>query len=41
VTILCRGDTLEKSMSRYLIDELALRPNIRMLLPNRNSGSAR
>ena len=29
VTILCRGDGLEKSMSRYLIDQLATRPNIR------------
>ena len=28
VTILCRGDSLEKSMSRYLIDQLAARPNI-------------
>jgi thioredoxin reductase (NADPH) len=28
VTILCRGDRLEKSMSRYLIDQLATRPNI-------------
>jgi thioredoxin reductase (NADPH) len=28
VTILCRGDSLEKSMSRYLIDRLATRPNI-------------
>jgi thioredoxin reductase (NADPH) len=28
VTILCRGDTLEKSMSHYLIDQLATRPNI-------------
>jgi thioredoxin reductase (NADPH) len=28
VTILCRGDTLEKSMSRYLIKQLATRPNI-------------
>ena len=28
VTILCRGDTLEKSMSRYLVDQLAARPNI-------------
>jgi thioredoxin reductase (NADPH) len=28
VTILCRGDNLEKSMSRYLIDQLATRPNI-------------
>ena len=31
VTILCRGDTLEKSMSRYLVDQLATRSNIRML----------
>ena len=29
VTILCRGDRLEKSMSRYLVDQLAARPNIR------------
>jgi thioredoxin reductase (NADPH) len=28
VTILCRGDRLEKSMSRYLIDQLETRPNI-------------
>jgi thioredoxin reductase (NADPH) len=28
VTILCRGDSLEKSMSRYLVDQLATRPNI-------------
>ena len=31
VTVLCRGDGLEKSMSRYLIDQLASRPNIRVL----------
>jgi thioredoxin reductase (NADPH) len=31
VTILCRGETLEKSMSRYLIDQLAGRSNIRVL----------
>jgi thioredoxin reductase (NADPH) len=31
VTILCRGETLEKSMSRYLIDQLATRTNIRTL----------
>ena len=31
VTILCRGDTLEKSMSRYLIDPIDARPNIRTL----------
>ncbi len=31
VTILCRGESLEKSMSRYLIDQLATRPNIRVL----------
>ena len=29
VTILCRSETLEKSMSRYLIDQLAARSNIR------------
>jgi CRP-like cAMP-binding protein len=29
VTILCRGDNLNKSMSRYLIDQLVARPNIR------------
>ncbi len=28
VTILCRGDNLEKGMSRYLIDQLATRSNI-------------
>jgi thioredoxin reductase (NADPH) len=28
VTILCRGDTLEKSMSKYLVDQLATRANI-------------
>jgi thioredoxin reductase (NADPH) len=28
VTILCRGDGLEKSMSRYLIDQLATRSNV-------------
>ena len=31
VTILCRGESLEKSMSRYLIDQLAARSNIREL----------
>ena len=31
VTILCRGDGLEKSMSRYLIDQLAKKPNIEVL----------
>jgi thioredoxin reductase (NADPH) len=31
VTLLCRGDSLEKSMSRYLIDQLATRSNIRVL----------
>ena len=31
VTILCRGETLEKSMSRYLIDQLAARSNIHVL----------
>jgi len=28
VTILYRGDTLEKSMSRYLVEQIATRPNI-------------
>ncbi len=31
VSILCRGESLEKSMSRYLIDQLAARSNIRVL----------
>ena len=31
VTILCRGESLDKSMSRYLIDQLAARPNIRTM----------
>ena len=31
VTILCRSDRLDKSMSRYLIDQLAARPNIRTM----------
>ena len=32
VTILYRGDGLEKSMSRYLIDQIGARSNIRVLL---------
>jgi len=32
VTIVHRGDSLEKSMSRYLIDQLGTRANIRTLL---------
>ncbi len=32
VTILCRGDTLAKSMSSYLIDQLATRANIRTMI---------
>jgi thioredoxin reductase (NADPH) len=31
VTILYRGETLEKSMSRYLVEQLANRANIRVL----------
>jgi thioredoxin reductase (NADPH) len=31
VTILCRGESLEKSMSQYLVDQLATRANIRVL----------
>ena len=32
VTILCRGETLEATMSRYLLDQLATRANVRALL---------
>jgi thioredoxin reductase (NADPH) len=32
VTILCRADSLGKSMSRYLVDQLAARPNIRAMV---------
>ena len=31
VTIVCRGEGLEKGMSRYLIDQIASRPNIQVL----------
>ena len=31
VTIFCRGDTLDRSMSRYLIDQLAAQPKIRTM----------
>jgi thioredoxin reductase (NADPH) len=31
VTLLCRGEALERSMSRYLVDQLASRSNIRVL----------
>jgi len=31
VTILCRSDRLEKSMSQYLVDQVAARPNIRIM----------
>jgi thioredoxin reductase (NADPH) len=31
VTIICRADNLEKSMSRYLVDQLAARTNIQTL----------
>jgi thioredoxin reductase (NADPH) len=31
VTILCRGDTIEKSMSRYLVDQLEARSNVQVL----------
>ncbi|PWU25486.1 MAG: pyridine nucleotide-disulfide oxidoreductase [Candidatus Rokuibacteriota bacterium] len=31
VTILCRGESLEKSMSRYLVDQIAARSNIAVL----------
>ena len=41
VTILYRGETLEKSMSHYLVDQLATRSNIRRPLPDRGRGRAR
>ena len=41
VTILCRGDSLEKSMSRYLIDQLETRPNIHTLCRSRGRRRAR
>jgi thioredoxin reductase (NADPH) len=31
VTIVCRGETLEKSMSSYLVNQIMTRPNIRTL----------
>jgi thioredoxin reductase (NADPH) len=31
VSIICRGEGLEKSMSRYLIDQLSVRTNVRVL----------
>jgi thioredoxin reductase (NADPH) len=31
VTLLCRGETLEKGMSRYLVDQLGTRENVRAL----------
>ena len=41
VTILCRGDRLEKSMSRYLVDQLATRSNIRRDVRQRGRRGAR
>jgi thioredoxin reductase (NADPH) len=38
VTILCRGDRLEKSMSRYLIDQLGAKPNIEVKLGTEVAG---
>ena len=32
VTIACRGEAIEKSMSRYLVDQIAARPNIRAMM---------
>lgn len=39
VTILCRGDSLDKSMSRYLIDQLASRDNINVLFGTQVTGA--
>ena len=41
VTILYRGDSLEKSMSQYLIEQIATRPNIHVLLSGRGRRRAR
>ena len=41
VTVLCRGDGLEKSMSSYLIDQLQSTINIRVLNRTRGGGCAR
>jgi thioredoxin reductase (NADPH) len=38
VAILCRGSSLDKSMSRYLIDQLATRPNITVLAETQLAG---
>ncbi|TDQ46889.1 FAD-dependent oxidoreductase [Actinorugispora endophytica] len=40
VTLLVRGDSLEKGMSQYLVDEIAARPNIRVRLNTRVTGLA-
>jgi thioredoxin reductase (NADPH) len=39
VTILCRGDDLQKSMSQYLIDQLKTRPNIHIALQSQVTAS--
>ena len=39
VTIVCRGDSLEKSMSRYLIDQLATAAQHRRAAPQRGRGA--
>ncbi len=41
VTILYRGETLEKSMSRYLVDQLATQANVHVALPDRGDRRAR
>ena len=41
VTILCRGDGLERSMSRYLVDQLATRSNIDVMLGDGARGRLR
>ena len=38
VTILCRGPSLERTMSRYLVNQLAERPNIEVLLRTEVTG---
>ena len=41
VTIVYRGESLEKGMARYLVDQIATRPNIRALFHSEVVGGAR
>ena len=41
VTIVCRGAGLEKGMSRYLVDQIASRTNVRGAAPHGGRGGVR